>query len=1189
MNPNQHLRIFVLGHARTYFSLLALLMPLLLGAQVSVTITGTSPTCNGYTNGSVTANVTGGAAPYTYQWNTGANSNVIQSVAAGNFSVTVTDTNGAQANASFTLTQPNAITININTGNPCAGGGNATATVTGGTGAYTYLWDNGSTSASVSGLSNGNHCLTVTDANGCQAINCTTITGALSINVLVQGLACFNYCDASVEAVVSGGTPPYTYLWNNGATGSVNPNLGPGTYSVTATDANGCTISGSGTVANPAQINVNLTVTNPGCGGGSPTGTATVSPSGGTAPYIVTWSTGATGNTISGLIPGSYSVTVVDFLGCSRVEGFVVIPQASIFLNATATPSSGCGTPTGSATVTATGGVAPYTYLWSNSGTTQTITGLAPGNYNVIVTDAAGCAAMAQVTVSGTPAIDLHIMGVSSGCAANGTASAMVTPGTGTAPFTYNWNTGATTPVINNLTPGTYSVTVTDAAGCTATAQVTVSGSSNLSVTATGTGTSCFNGNNGSATATVTGAGGTITYQWSNGGTTQTISNLSAGTYFVTVTDQSSGCTAFTSAFVSQPTQVSVTVTGVNGTCNTLGSATAVASGGTGPYSYVWSNGGTSSTISNLNTGAYAVTATDSKGCAVMGMISITNSTAGLSVTVNVTHPISAVNANDGAVTTTVTGGTAPYTYIWNTGATTSGLSGLGAGTYTVTVTSSEGCTGTGTVTLTEPSCIGDRVWEDVNRNGCQDPGEFGYAGVVVTLTGTTTGGAPVNMTTTTAANGSYIFNNLAAGTYQVHFGLPTGFAFSPANACSNDFSDSDANATTGNTGNIVLPAGHCDNTWDAGVYDDCLNISNPGTICCDQTLCGPGNDAAPITSTTPASGGGSPIHYMWMYTTIPGPYDPNTWYPVTSGGMSASYDPGLIYETTYFVRCAKAEDCDDWLESNIVTITVGDDAVAQISGIDVPCVGDQVTYSAASNGPGATYSWNFGPWATPSTSTAQNPTVTWNQAGVVYITLTVVKNGCTSTDQLGVNISNSPIVCGNAIVINVNNLENAVNVNWEMMHVPGNFNFVVQRSNDGINFTNLATMPQAQEDGMHEYAFADYFPKKGNAFYRVEILDNGQHLKYSGQELVQRFEASKNFMASPNPVSDVLNIESKGAIGSEVTVEVLNLQGQKIEGQKIDGTTLNKSLSLGHLQSGTYLLRIQYNGVREIIKFVKS
>lgn len=1189
MNPIRHMKMRIQGCIKSLVLIIAILLPFLTEAQLSVNISGISPTCNGYTNGSVTANVTGGVSPYTYSWNTGANSNSIQSIGAGNYSVVVTDNTGAQANASFTLTQPSAVSVSIATGNPCTNAGNATATASGGNGGYSYLWDTGANTASVSGLSSGLHCVTVTDNNGCQAVSCAVIAGALDLDLLVQGLACFNFCDASVEAIVTGGAPPYTYLWSNGATGSVNPNLGPGTYSVTVTDQNGCTITGSTPVGNPIPISVNLTVVNPACGAGNTTGTATVAPTGGTSPYTVNWSTGAIGNTVTGLLPGNYSVTVTDFLGCTESAAVVVIPQSSIFLNATATPAAVCGSPTGTATVTASGGVAPYTYLWNNGGTTATISNLAPGNYTVVVTDSQGCGATAQVTVGGIPGIDLHITGVNSGCAANGSANAMVTPGTGTPPYSFLWNTGATTPVINNLTAGTYSVTVTDANGCTAVDQVTVSGTSNLSVSATGVAVKCFNGNNGSATATATGATGTVTYQWSNGGTNQTISNLSAGTYFVTVTDQGSGCTAFTSAFVSQPTQLSVTVTSVNGQCNTLGSATAVASGGTPGYTYAWSNGGTGSTISNLNTGAYAVTATDANGCAVMGMTSVNNSTAGLNVTVNITQQITAINANDGKVSTTVSGGTAPYSYAWNTGATTSSLSNLGPGTYTVTVTSTNGCTGTGTVTLSEPSCIGDRVWMDMNRNGCQDPGEFGYGGVKVTLTGTTSSGVSFNMSMNTASNGFYIFNNLQAGTYQVHFELPTGFAFSPANACTNDFNDSDANST-GNTGNIVLGSGQCNNTVDAGIFDDCLNITDPGTICCNQLLCGPGNDAAPINSTSPATGGGSPTQYMWMYSTQPGPYNPNTWNPVASGGTGASYDPGLIYETTYFIRCAKAANCDEWKESNIVKVEVGTNAVAAISGPDLACVGDQVQYSAASNGPGATYSWNFGPWASPSTSSSQNPLVTWNQAGVVYITLSVTANGCTSTDVMGVAISNNPIICGNAIVINVNNMQNAVSVDWETAQIPGDFEYAVQRSNDGVNFINLATMPQAQEPGMHKYTFTDYFPKKGNAFYRVEILENGEHLKYSGLELVQRFDSKQNFMAYPNPVNDVLSLESKANMETDITVEVLNMQGKLIELLQIDAATLNKSINLSHLQGGTYLLRLRYNnGMREIIKFVKS
>ncbi len=1072
MNPIQHLRTLILGTTRNFMFLMAMLVPMLAGAQVNVSISGTSPTCNGYTNGAVTANVTGGVTPYTYSWNNGANSNILQGLAAGNYSVTVTDANGVQGNASFNLTQSNAVTVTISVGNPCTGGGNATAAAAGGTGGYSYLWDTGATSASVSGLSNGLHCVTVTDGSGCQGITCAAISSALSINLNVQGLACFNFCDASVEAIVSGGTPPYSYNWSNGATGSVNPNLGPGTYNVTVTDANGCTISGTSTVGNPAQINVNLSVVNPSCGGGSTPGSATVSPSGGTAPYTVNWSNGATGNTINGLLPGSYSVTVSDFLGCNQVQAFVLVPQASVNLNASATPSSACGTPTGSATVTASGGVAPYTYLWNNGNTSASISNLAPGNYSVVVTDAQGCGATAMVTVAGTTAMDLNITGVSSGCAANGTASAMITPGTGTAPYTFIWSNGATTSVINNLTAGTYSVTATDANGCTAVDQVTVSGSSNLTVSATGSAVSCFNGANGSATATAVGAGGTITYQWSNGGTNQTINSLSAGTYFVTVTDQSSGCTAFTSAFVSQPTQLSVTVTSTNGQCNTLGTATAVATGGTPGYTYTWSNGSTGSTISNLNTGAFAVTATDTKGCMVMGMTSVTNGSSVLNVSISITNPITTSGGSNGAIAVVVSGGTAPYTYQWNIAGNQASITGLPAGTYTVTVTSADGCNGTATVTLNDPPCN---------------------------------------------------------------------------------------------------------------------NVTDVGSICCNQFLCGPGNDPAPINSTAPATGGSGALQYLWMYSTISGPFNPNYWTAIP-GATSLSYDPGPLNETTFFVRCTRRGDCP-WLESNQIVITVGDEAVAEITGDDLACVGDQVTYSATSNGAGTQYFWDFGPWASPQTSFQQNPTVTWLQAGVVYIKLTVTRNGCTSTDELGIAISNSPIICGNAIVINVGNMQNAVAVSWETMKVPGgDYEYAVQRSSDGTNFTNIGTLPQSQEEGMHSYTFSDYYPKKGNAFYRVEILSAGQHVKYSGQELVQRFEAKQQFMAYPNPVTDKLSIESKGNVSTDITVEVLNLQGQVMETMLIEAATLNKSVSLGHLQSGTYMLRLRYNnGVREVIKFVKG
>jgi hypothetical protein len=1163
-------------------------LPMLVSAQLSVTFTTTSPACNGWTNGSVTANVSGGTQPYTYAWSNGFSGPSIQGIGAGNYSVTVTDANGTKGSGTVTLAQPDPLAVSISLSNVCSGNGNATATVTGGTGAYTYAWDNGAASASVTGLSSGLHCLTVTDAKGCQKVACVTVPAKMVLNLYVQGLACFNFCDASVEAIVTGGAGPFTYSWSNGANGSVNENLGPGDYSVTVTDANGCTVSGTATVGNPVQINIQFSVTNPACGSGG-TGSVTATVSGGVAPHSYLWSTGATSSSVSGLAPGTYSLTVTDFLGCTESKSVSIIEVSDLHISLQATASSGCGAYDGTASVTTSGGTAPFTYKWSTGASTASISGLAPGTYGVTVTDANGCGASNQITVSGTPAIMMMIMGVNSGCAANGSANAMVTPGSGTPPFSYLWNTGATTSIINNLSPGTYKVTVTDAAGCTKTDQVTVTGSANLSVSTSGTNVSCYGGTNGSAKATASGGSGNYSYIWSNSATGATVTGLAAGTYFVTTTDAASGCTAMINVFISQPTKLTVTANGSGIGCgSSTGSASASASGGTSPYTYAWSNGATGASVSGLAVGSYTVTATDANGCKETATASVASDGSGISITIQITHPVTTAGW-DGAVTAQAAGGNPPYTYLWSTGSMSQSISGLQGGSYSLTVTDIKGCSATAKVDLVGPTCLGDRIWNDVNRNGCQDPGEFGMGGIKVKLTGTDINGNAVSKTKTTAPNGQYLFDDLLPGNYQLQLELPAGYSVSPANACTDDFGDSDFDAS-GKTGTITLIAGQCSIIQDGGIYDNCLNISTPGTICCNQTLCGPGNDPAPITSETPASGGGSAVQYLWMSSEEDVPFDPSTYWAPIPGATGASYDPGVLYKTTYFIRCAKAADCTDWLESNVVTVTIDDVAYAGITGESVVCVGKPNTYTAYNNGPGATYAWTFGDWSTPSTSTAQSVSVTWNTAGVVNITLTVNANGCVSSNKQRVVISDSPVFCGTPFLIFTDNMENAVMIEWNVEKMAGNYQFAVQRSDDGVEFDDIAIMEQTKEEGAQHYAFADYFPKAGNAFYRLEILQDGQHLMYSNTERVQRFSNAEHFILYPNPVGNHLTIESSDEVQTAVQMEIFTMEGKLLQQVKLPEGTTNYPADFSQLQSGNYLIRFTYNnGVKEVMKFVKE
>ncbi|MBK6889604.1 MAG: SprB repeat-containing protein [Sphingobacteriales bacterium] len=284
----------------------------------------------------------------------------------------------------------------------------------------------------------------------------------------------------------------------------------------------------------------------------------------------------------------------------------------------------------------------------------------------------------------------------------DGTAS--VTASGGTPPYTYLWNTGATTSSISGLVAGTYSVTVTDAKGCTAECSTTVNEPGcNLSATADGTPVSCNDGSDGTATATPTGNNGAVTYLWSNGATTQTISGLSAGTYTVTITD-AVNCTAIASYTVTEPPVMDVTCSSTDVTTNggSDGTASVTASGGTPPYTYLWNTGATTSSISGLVAGTYSVTVTDAKGCTAECSTTVNEPGCNLSASADGT-PVSCNDGSDGTATATPTGNNGAVTYLWSNGATTQSISGLSAGTYTVTITDAVNCTAIASYTVTEP------------------------------------------------------------------------------------------------------------------------------------------------------------------------------------------------------------------------------------------------------------------------------------------------------------------------------------------------------------------------------------------------------------------------------------------------------------------------------------------------------
>lgn len=1119
---------------------------------LSVSVNGNEPSCNGGNDGSATAQVFGGTPPFSYQWTNGGTIQTISNLTAGGYTVTITDAQGCTGVGNIWLNEPPNLNLMI-TASPqvCQNQSDGMATVfpNGGTPPYSYAWSTGSTAQMISGLSSGTYSVTVTDANNCVKTGSVTINlSDLILDVAKADVACFGESSGSILVSGWAGQPPYTYLWNTGATTPEITNLPVGTYTVTVTDAAGCQVTDDIIINQPPVINVSATSTPAGCSVNN--GTATVTASGGVPPFTYAWNNFQTTQTISNLAPGTYSVTVQDANFCTKSTSVTVTGGSNFSVSINAVNVSCAGGNDGFAMAMPSGGQAPYTYLWSNGNTTNAISNLGSGFFSVTVTDALGCTGSANVTITEPAPITANVSTQNTTCGIpNGSATANVTSG-GQAPFTYTWSNGGVGQTISNLTPGTFFVTITDSNNCQTTASGTVGSSPSVSVNITANNVLCFGGNDGSATASVSSGTAPYSYSWSNGGTTQTINNLTAGSYSVTVTDND-GCTANSSVSISEPSAVGLNLTKNDPTCGlNNGSATVNASGGTPGYTYAWSNGGGGQTINGLSAGTYSVTATDSNGCTKTGSVTLQGSSP-ITVTTLVISS-TCVGANNGSASASATGGTAPYTYEWSTGDTGNTVFNLAAGTYTVTVTSSNGCTGTGSVlipTSASPTCSAFVVQDPTTPNSNDGIAEA-----------SATGGTPPytylwsNGQTTKQATG------LDEGTYSV---TVTDF-----NGC-----------TCVSSVTLVAPTGIC------------VNVTDPGEICCNQTLCGPGNIPAPFTEITPATGGTGALEYLWMFSTNPGPFNQNTW-TVIPGATGSTYAPGPIYETTYFIRCVRREFCTDYFESNIVTITIGNVAVADINGPTLVCVGDTETYTATAS-PGATYSWDFGSGASPQTSTNQTEDVTWSTWGVKTITLTVTKNGCVSTDELDINVTNNPIFCGNALVIEAEPLsQELVYVGWEFeTALYDSLTFVVERSPDMVNFYPIGEMDFNPNSTNNRYKFYDQAPKKGRSFYRVRLIDpaTGQET-HSNTEEIKLTEGVSLVHVYPNPTTDFLYVEVMEDYGNEVSFEVYSANGILLENIVLAKDSFRQEIDLTNYPSGMYVFVLNFDGQRQkTIRLIKE
>ena len=714
----------------------------------------TATTCFGGTDGSVTITPEGGTPGYNITGLPNPNT-----LSAGIYSFILTDANSCSINQSFSISEPADITTTITSTNvSCLGGtdGTATVNVNGGTAPFTYIWSPSNLNTqTVTSLDAANHWVLITDAYGCNPssgqdlVVITEPNFNLAATFTNSDASCYSFSDGTAQIFPTGGTAPYTYLWSNGQIMQQATALVAGNYSCTVTDANGCADLFTTTINEPSEILANISVTNVSCNG-TFDGSATVNPSGGSGVYNVMWFDNTILNSITGLQSGSYNVTVTDNTGCTTLENqiiFIIEQPNTITLNTTVLADPTCvGYSNGSVDVTAIGGSLPYSYNWLDSLNTTISTdsfalNLGASIYSVIVTDINGCFDTATVSLSSPDSIISNITTDSTLCNGSSDGIATATPSGGNAPYSYIWSgSGSTTATSTGLNASTtYYVTITDANGCSITGiPVTIPEPDAVLMNFTmsdynGFNISCNNSTDGSID--VTANGGNAPYTYSADGifwlADSTFLNVGSGWYTVYSQDANE-CISIDSVEIIAPDELDPNITILSTvTCSGAndGVLASIIQGGAGSYSYLWSNLGVNDSIAGLSEGFYSIEVTDFNGCTGTDTITIVPDFVMFSNITTTT--ISCTGSSDGTATANPSGGTPPYSYLWNNGNGTASIQGLSSGVYWCIITDANGCEITDTIQIIESATslsIINVITTDVSCNG----GDNGFASVFV-------------------------------------------------------------------------------------------------------------------------------------------------------------------------------------------------------------------------------------------------------------------------------------------------------------------------------------------------------------------------------------------------------------------------------------------------------------------------
>lgn len=954
--------------------------------QVTNTITNVS--CNGGTDGEIELTTIGGTAPYTFSWKKNGVSisettATISSQGAGNYSCTVIDQNGCSQsinNLVINENPPIAISLNYITNllDPAINNGAINHNVSGGTGSYTYLWNTGNTTLNLNNVTAGNYSFTVTDSNGCSATQNYTITAPPPYLLTIQQnseINCFGDSTASLEAIVSGGTPyssgnAYQYFWSGSNIPFSEPtdlasisNLPAGTYTVEVRDANNIIRTQTFTVQQPQVLTASFIKNDISCFGAND-GTINISTSGGTPNYTYEWKNQqnqiiATTEDVSNLASGIYTCSITDSKGCTiTINNIQIIePSQMAFISETVVPVSTAIATDGSITIVVAGGTLPYSYSWSMNASpigsnNATLSNIGVGTYTVIITDSKGCSITNTYTVGVIQPLEAAISVLTPiNCNGDLVGSLKVSPTGGLPPYTINWSNGGNTPIVSGLGAGTYSVIITDSN----IPQGTFSISYNLTEPTpliidmvNTTNIICFGTNSGSISIDVSGGTTPYTYEWRNAANTvisnsQNISALGVGNYSCTIRDVNN-CTITTASIpiTTSPELIATLVSTTNVLINgqATGNIDINVTGGNGSYTYLWNNGNTSQDLSNIPAGTYSVIVTDGLGCQkTINNIVITEPSP-LVVTTSTLQNISCYGGNNGQITANVSGAVPPYFYTWNypngTISNQATISNLSEGNYTLKVSDQNNATVTLSIALVAPN-----------------PLAGSFVSTAVSCGGATDGAITIQPTGGTGSY-TYLWNN--GETTQTITNVSVGnyvVLVTDSNGCEKLFTGGEVQAS----GGIVI---------QETIQDvDCVAL-NSGSIDLQVT------------------GGSGSFAIQWDNTTLSG-------FSVTglSGGLYTGTITDLVSNCIIPFSYTVAQQTPVFFDLED-TITL--------------CQNQSATIDGSATGVNLTYSWT-----STNGFTSSSPIITINQSGD-YTLVVTSSNGCSYTDTVTIDILSESI-----------------------------------------------------------------------------------------------------------------------------------------------------------------------------------